>query len=94
MRLGLELAEQLEERVLLADSIGFLGPLPSPKDAAVWVFRRRGDPRELESLRRQGAVGETAAQIRRIRPPDAYKGKGIRYSDELVRTKVGKAGVA
>ena len=37
-------------------------------------------------------VGEIAAQIRRFRPPDAYKGKGIRYSDELVRTKVGKSG--
>jgi large subunit ribosomal protein L6 len=38
-------------------------------------------------------VGEVAAQIRRFRPPDAYKGKGIRYSDEIVRTKVGKSGV-
>jgi len=38
-------------------------------------------------------VGEIAAQIRRFRPPDAYKGKGIRYSDEVVRTKVGKSGV-
>jgi large subunit ribosomal protein L6 len=37
-------------------------------------------------------VGEIAAQIRRFRPPDAYKGKGIRYSDEIVRTKVGKSG--
>jgi len=39
-------------------------------------------------------VGETAAQIRRIRPPDPYKGKGIRYADEVVRKKVGKANVA
>lgn len=38
-------------------------------------------------------VGEIAAQIRRIRPPDAYKGKGIRYADEVVRKKVGKANV-
>lgn len=37
-------------------------------------------------------VGETAARIRRLRPPDAYKGKGIRYSDEVVRIKVGKSG--
>ena len=39
-------------------------------------------------------VGEIAAQIRRFRPPDAYKGKGIRYADEIVRKKVGKAGVS
>jgi len=38
------------------------------------------------------AVGEMAARIRAIRPPDAYKGKGIRYAGELVRLKPGKAG--
>jgi len=40
------------------------------------------------------AVGEMAAEIRAIRPPDAYKGKGIRYLGELVRLKAGKAGKA
>ncbi len=39
-------------------------------------------------------VGEMAARIRAIRPPDAYKGKGIRYAGELVRLKPGKAGKA
>jgi large subunit ribosomal protein L6 len=37
-------------------------------------------------------VGEMAANIRAIRPPDAYKGKGIRYTDETIRLKPGKAG--
>jgi len=37
-------------------------------------------------------VGEMAANIRAIRPPDAYKGKGIRYAGEVVRLKPGKAG--
>jgi large subunit ribosomal protein L6 len=37
-------------------------------------------------------VGQMAAEIRRIRPPEPYKGKGIRYSDEQIRRKVGKAG--
>ncbi|MFC2065795.1 50S ribosomal protein L6 [Chloroflexota bacterium] len=37
-------------------------------------------------------VGEMAAKIRAVRPPDAYKGKGIRYAGELVRLKPGKAG--
>jgi large subunit ribosomal protein L6 len=37
-------------------------------------------------------VGEIAAQIRRIRPPEPYKGKGIRYAGEVVRRKAGKAG--
>jgi len=36
-------------------------------------------------------VGETAARIRRVRPPEPYKGKGIRYRGEQVRRKAGKA---
>ena len=38
-------------------------------------------------------VGQTAANIRALRKPEPYKGKGIRYADEHVRRKVGKAGV-
>ena len=38
------------------------------------------------------AVGQMAAEIRGIHPPDAYKGKGIRYAGEVVRLKPGKAG--
>jgi large subunit ribosomal protein L6 len=37
-------------------------------------------------------VGETAAQIRRVRPPEPYKGKGIKYAEEVIRRKAGKAG--
>jgi len=37
-------------------------------------------------------VGEISARIRKIRPPEPYKGKGIRYEDEHVRRKAGKAG--
>jgi len=39
-------------------------------------------------------VGQTAAEIRYIRPPDAYKGKGIRYAGEYIKLKPGKAGKA
>jgi large subunit ribosomal protein L6 len=35
-------------------------------------------------------VGQTAAEIRKVRPPEPYKGKGIRYEGEHVRRKVGK----
>jgi len=40
------------------------------------------------------SVGQIASEIRAIRPPEPYKGKGIRYVDEYVRRKAGKAGVA
>jgi large subunit ribosomal protein L6 len=38
-------------------------------------------------------VGEFAAQVRKLRPPEPYKGKGVRYEDEQIRRKVGKSGV-
>jgi large subunit ribosomal protein L6 len=38
------------------------------------------------------AVGEVAANIRKLRKPEPYKGKGVRYAGEAVRRKVGKAG--
>ena len=37
-------------------------------------------------------VGETAAKIRKLRKPDPYKAKGVRYQGEVIRRKVGKAG--
>jgi large subunit ribosomal protein L6 len=37
-------------------------------------------------------VGQFASDIRSLRPPEPYKGKGIRYDDERIRRKVGKAG--
>lgn len=53
------------------------------------------DEKNKSILRITGAdkqlVGQVAAQIREFRPPEPYKGKGIRYSDEYVRRKVGKA---
>lgn len=39
-------------------------------------------------------LGETAAQIRRIRPPEPYKGKGVKYVDEVIRRKAGKTAKA
>jgi large subunit ribosomal protein L6 len=47
----------------------------------------------VEGSNRQ-QVGQFAADLRTIRPPEPYKGKGIRYVDEHVRRKVGKAGAA
>jgi large subunit ribosomal protein L6 len=44
----------------------------------------------LEGADRQ-VLGETAAAIRKLRPPEPYKGKGIKYADETIRRKAGKA---
>lgn len=50
------------------------------------ILRIRGTDKQM--------VGQVAAQIRELRPPEPYKGKGIRYTDEKVRRKVGKAAAA
>ncbi|MBV8147943.1 MAG: 50S ribosomal protein L6 [Candidatus Eremiobacteraeota bacterium] len=47
----------------------------------------------VEGIDKQ-AVGQAAAEIRNLRPPEPYKGKGIRYAGEVVRKKLGKAGKA
>jgi large subunit ribosomal protein L6 len=47
----------------------------------------------VEGIDKQ-AVGQAAAEIRNLRPPEPYKGKGIRYAGEIVRKKLGKAGKA
>src|SRR5690349_24717672 len=39
-------------------------------------------------------VGQTAAKVRELRPPEPYKGKGVKYAEEIIKKKVGKAGAA
>jgi len=55
------------------------------------TVEERGTRLILQGIDKQ-LVGETAARIRKIRPPDAYKGKGVRYAGEILRLKPGKAG--
>lgn len=58
------------------------------------TFRVEGNNRVSVSGIDKQAVGEEAARIRGARPPEPYKGKGIRYAGEFVRRKAGKAGKA
>lgn len=58
------------------------------------TFAVEGNNRVLVSGIDKQVVGEEAARIRGVRPPEPYKGKGIRYAGEFVRRKAGKAGKA
>ena len=72
-------------------SLGFSHPVPvSPPDG---ITLRVETPTRLvvEGISKQ-QVGEVAANIRKLRKPDPYKGKGVRYQGEQIRRKVGKAG--
>ena len=55
-------------------------------------FTVEGQNKILVSGIDKQAVGEVAANIRKLRKPEPYKGKGIRYAGEVVRRKAGKAG--
>lgn len=64
--------------------------IPPPSDVAFEV-EDRGKTIFVAGIDKQ-VVGEICAKIRKVRPPEPYKGKGIRYEGEYVRRKAGKAG--
>lgn len=72
--------------------LGYSHPITyqAPKDISFEV-EDRGKRVIIKGIDKQ-ALGELAAVIRKQRPPEPYKGKGIRYSDETIRRKAGKAG--
>ena len=72
-------------------ALGYSHPVPvSPPDGI--TFRVETPTRlVVEGIDKQ-QVGEVAANIRKLRKPDPYKGKGVRYQGEQIRRKVGKAG--
>jgi large subunit ribosomal protein L6 len=74
---NLELAVGYSHPVTIEPPAGITFEVPQPTQ----VFVKGSDKQ---------AVGEIAAKIRKVRPPEPYKGKGIRYEGEYVRRKVGK----
>ena len=73
----LELAVGYSHPVVITPRKGISFDVPAPTQVVV-----KGIDKQM--------VGQTAAEIRKVRPPEPYKGKGIRYRDEHVRRKVGK----
>jgi large subunit ribosomal protein L6 len=73
----LELAVGFSHPVVVKPRDGISFDVPTPTQIVV-----KGIDKQL--------VGQTAAEVRKVRPPEPYKGKGIRYRDEQVRRKVGK----
>jgi large subunit ribosomal protein L6 len=71
-------------------SLGYSHPIVYQLPPGVDVKIERQVVVTLEGNDRQ-MLGEVAAQIRALRPPEPYKGKGIKYSDERIRRKAGKA---
>lgn len=71
--------------------LGFSHPIQVPAPEGI-SFEVPEPTRIVVSGVDKEQVGQVAADIRKLRPPEPYKGKGIRYSNEYVRRKAGKAG--
>lgn len=74
-------------------AIGFSHPVNIPPPEGI-EFEVEGTTRIVVKGSSKEQVGQVAADVRKIRPPEPYKGKGIRYLGEYVRRKAGKAGKA
>ena len=74
--------------------LGYSHPIPvEPPQDVEFAVEERGRIVRIRGIDKQ-VVGELAAVIRKMRPPEPYKGKGVRYQGERIRRKAGKAGKA
>ena len=72
-------------------ALGFSHPVPVTAPEGITLRVESPTRFVVEGIDKQ-QVGEVAANIRKLRKPDPYKGKGVRYQGEQIRRKVGKAG--
>jgi len=89
---GMGYRVQLNGKTLVF-SLGFSHPVEVTAPEGI-SFKVEGNNVIIISGADKQQVGEIAARIRDLRPPEPYKGKGIRYENEVVRRKAGKAGKA
>lgn len=73
-------------------NLGYSNPIEFhvPEDLSITC---EGNNRIIVSGIDRQRVGQVSADIRSLRPPEPYKGKGIKYDEEIIRRKIGKAGV-
>ena len=88
---GVGYRAEISDRTLLL-SLGFSHPVRYKIPDGVEVRVEKATTITISGINKQ-KVGQVASEIRSIKPPDAYKGKGIRYQGETVRIKPGKASV-
>lgn len=87
--IGVGYRAAVEGRDLILN-VGFSHPIKFPAPTGI-TFEVAENTKINVSGPDKQLVGETAAKIRRFRPPEPYKGKGIRYVGEVIRRKAGKA---
>lgn len=75
----------------LVFNVGYSNPVEFPLPKGIAAKVEKANRIELTGANKE-ELGQTVAVIRRLRPPDPYKGKGIKFAGEVIRRKVGKAG--
>lgn len=87
---GVGYRSQMNDNKLILN-VGYSHPvvINSPEDISIQV--QNNTKVEVKGINK-AIVGQIAAKIRSIRPPEPYKGKGIRYKGEVIKKKIGKAG--
>jgi len=76
---------------VLTLNVGYSSPINYPVPKGIEVDASGKGQVAIKGIDKR-LVGTVAAEVRAIRPPEPYKGKGIKYSDERIRRKVGKTG--
>lgn len=72
-------------------NLGFSHPITYPFPDGIQIAVDGGTKLTVKGIDKE-KVGQVAAEIRSMRPPDSYKGKGVRYAGEYIRLKAGKSG--
>ena len=87
---GIGYRAEVKERVVVLN-LGYSRPIEFPLPEGIQVTIERQTRLAVSGIDKQ-KVGQVAANLRRLRPPDPYKQKGVRYAGEKLKKKVGKAG--
>ncbi|NJL01193.1 MAG: 50S ribosomal protein L6 [Spirulinaceae cyanobacterium SM2_1_0] len=89
--IGVGYRAQVQGRNLVLN-VGYSQPVEiQPPDGIQFALGEKNTEVIVSGINKE-VVGNTAARIRAVRPPEVYKGKGIRYQGEVVRQKAGKTG--
>lgn len=88
---GVGYRAQIEKEINLILNVGYSHPVKIVAPEEISLSVENNTIITVQGINKT-TVGQISSQIRAIRPPEPYKGKGIRYKNEIIKKKVGKAG--
>ena len=89
---GVGYRAEVQDQILVLN-LGYSNPIDYPVPEGVSIEVENNTRMKISGIRKD-QVGQVSAEIRSFRPPEPYKGKGVKYLDETITRKVGKSGVA